>query len=91
MQKRIWGETKNKFGVKDGYKNYLRFASSLGWYVDITNDLKEENPAKWVRFNNSFWKNENLETGGLPTWKWATMAGGHPYQGILEVLPRCDL
>ena len=104
MQKRIWVETGNRLGVKpedwnekDSY-NYLRFASTVGWYDDRKNNEREfpwdyNDYMKMVTVDPKHWG-----PGGLP-WLYKVQmvvfnSGGrniHENGDFSFLFSRCDL
>ncbi|MEM7713249.1 MAG: AAA-like domain-containing protein [Cyanobacteria bacterium P01_A01_bin.68] len=82
VQKRIWIETGNRFGVKpsdwnqnDG-KNYFRFATAVGWHERGGKILTYDEYIKMV------YKNPSQNTGGLPFHSWVIAVEG---SGVGEI------
>ncbi|MEM6403536.1 MAG: GUN4 domain-containing protein, partial [Cyanobacteria bacterium P01_D01_bin.116] len=95
VQKRIWVRTGNRLGVKIGdwneedRKNYMRFASAVGWYDE--NSKNNERESGWMNYDDYMDRVETVDPsmdpsmggggfrGGLPGW------GGNPWVGGGEV------
>ena len=72
VQKRIWVETGNRLGVKpedwnqEDEKNYLRFASTVGWYNDKKNNERESDWMQYSDYIEVVKNNPSQYKGGLP-------------------------
>jgi AAA-like domain/GUN4-like len=94
VQKKIWEETGNRLGIKlddwndNDRKNYLRFASAVGWYNEMSGEwLKYEEYMKPIKEGKQI--EGGLPSVGLPISRVVVSRRGAMIRRIL--FSRCDL
>ncbi len=87
VQKEIWVKTGNRLGINPNdwndsdTKNYLRFASAVGWYNDENKNERESSFVEWRDYIEIVRDDPGSPSvrGGLPFYGSPSVRGGLPF------------